>query len=152
MKKTTRKKTKERRKHKRFPSMHNLSKPIELIFEPPATITHVPAVLINLSAGGMGLLTFVPIEANTIVNAKIDFKGLKIPSAQGRVMWALPKDESWRIGIKFTRINESDVHRINLMAEDYNDCEIKLSLGAKDVCFKKCHYWKLCDREERINE
>ena len=74
---TKKKKADEKRKHSRVPAIHNLAKPIEIIFDKPKTVSSAPAVLVDLSPGGMGLLTFIPINKGTIVTAQIDFKGLK---------------------------------------------------------------------------
>jgi hypothetical protein len=143
-------KFKERRKHRRFPAMHNLLKPIDLIFEPPATFTSVPAILLDLSAGGLGMLTFVPIEAGTEINAQVDFKGLNIPSIQGKVVSVIAKGESWRISVRFKNMENPLTEKLNKMAEDYNDCETKIALGAKDVCFDKCLYFKICEKQYKL--
>ena len=146
------KKNAERRKHSRMPAIHNLVKPIELLFAPPAEVTTVPAVLMDLSAGGMSLLTFVPIETGTSVRAEIDFRGLRVNTAVGKVVWSAPKDESWRLGIRFSEISKPEAKKINNMAIDFTDCETKLAAGAGDVCFRGCRYWKLCEKEQKLPE
>lgn len=140
----------ERRKHVRFPIMKDIAKPVELFFEQSAT--SVPAILLDLSAGGCGLLTFVPIEVGTIISATIDLPGLKINNVKGKVVWTLAKENSWRIGIAFTEISKSDFENITKISDDYANCETKLSLGVTDVCFAKCKYMPMCTKPVKISQ
>ncbi|MDI6640690.1 MAG: PilZ domain-containing protein [Elusimicrobiota bacterium] len=138
----------ERRKYVRFPVMKDLAKQIELYFEPSET--PMPAILLDLSAGGCSLLTFVPIEVGTKIQARIDLPGLKINNVKGKIIWTLNKENSWRIGIAFTEINKSDFEKIKNMSDDYADCEIKLSLGVTDVCFPECKFMPMCTKSVKL--
>lgn len=110
----------ERRKHKRFPVIRNLAKPVELIFENHPAATSVPAVLLDLSAGGIGLLSFVPVEIGTKIVSIIDLEELSFGPVEGKVIWSLAKGESWRLGILFTKISKPDCNKINSIARDYH--------------------------------
>lgn len=139
----------ERRKYVRFPVMKDIAQPIDLFFE--SSPEPVPAVLLDLSAGGCGLLTFVPIEVGTNIQAKINLPGLKIENVKGKVIWTITKGTSWRLGIAFTEISKADFDKIKEISDDYKDCETKLSLGVTDVCFKECKYMPLCTKPIKIS-
>ena len=134
----------ERRKHIRLPVMKNIAKPVELVFG--ESNTPVPAVLLDLSAGGMGLLTFIPIKESSKICTKIDLPGLKTNTIEGKVMWDVSKENTFRIGISFTKIESSDFNHIEKMAEDFVACETKMLQAQKNICFQKCHYHAVCDK------
>lgn len=143
----------ERRKHERFPVIKNLVRPIELVFDNKAYSKHVPAILFDLSAGGMGLLCFEPITTSTIVLLNIEMEGLKVGPAYGKVVWAFEKGESWRVGINFTNLNENDKEKINNLARDYIECEMRAEHLEKDkICVSKCHYRVLCEKPFKIKK
>ena len=77
----------------------------------------------------------------------IQIEGLEL---QGRVAWTEPKGETTVVGVQFLHVSAEAAKHINDMAEDYQDCELKLSFGLKDVCFKKCHYFTLCQKPVRL--
>lgn len=139
----------ERRRYQRFPIMHDLAKPVELRFKTGSITTPVPAVLLDLSAGGMGILTFMAIDVGSDIVIRINLADLKI-DVEGKVIWSLCKGETWRIGIAFNKINKDTIQKINRIAEDYNACEIKIGFGIKDVCFKECSYYALCTKPLKI--
>jgi hypothetical protein len=141
----------ERRKHKRFPVMKNLIKPIELIFDTTSNKLHVPAVLLDLSAGGIGLLTFVPIETGTKIITYLIFEGLNTGPIEGKVVWVITKGESWRVGIAFTKIEKTDFDKINSIAQDYIDCETQISMKIKNICYNSCKYWPLCNKPIKLD-
>ncbi|OIO73990.1 MAG: hypothetical protein AUJ85_06685 [Elusimicrobia bacterium CG1_02_37_114] len=138
----------EKRQYTRFVLMQNLAKPLDLFIDPPLSETQssVPAVLLDLSAGGMGLLTFATIKTETKVKIKINLPGLKTNNIDGKIVWSVEKGESCRLGLLFTKIEPHDFDNIKHIAEDYADCETKLSLGVRDVCFKDCRYHPLCTK------
>lgn len=138
----------ERRKHVRLPVMKNIGKPVELLFGD--SNTPVPAVLLDLSAGGMGLLTFIPIKPGATICTKIDLPGLKTNVIECKVMWDIAKESTFRIGISFAKIEKDDFNKIEKMAEDFVKCEAKLAAGEKDICFTKCLYHAVCENKIKI--
>ena len=133
----------ERRKFKRYPVIHEMDRPIQLTLEKDV----LPAVLVDLSAGGMALLTYASIPIGKEINIIIDFPGFKSHTLNGQVVWSLPKGEMFRVGIAFNKLDPVDFRHINRMAFDFTDCQTKLTLGVTDVCFKKCSYYSLCQKE-----
>ncbi|MHB9154510.1 MAG: PilZ domain-containing protein [Endomicrobiales bacterium] len=132
----------EKRRHNRLPVLHEMDEPIQIAMNNKA----VPGILVDLSAGGMSLLTFTSIPVGTEVTLSIDVPGLKTQPLGGKVVWALAKKEMWRIGIVFSRIDPIDFRHINRLAFDCSDCETKLALGVTDICFDKCSYYPLCEK------
>jgi len=136
----------ERRKYKRYPVLHEIDKTIQIAIDRKV----LPGFLVELSAGGMAILTFASIPVGTELNLSLDLPGLKSQTLAGRVVWSLSKGEMWRLGIAFTKIDPVDFRHINRMAFDYSDCITKLTLGVTDVCSEKCSYYELCQKPEKI--
>ena len=136
----------EKRRHNRLPVLHEMDEPIQIMLNNKT----VPGILVDLSAGGMALLSFTAIPVGTDINLSIDVPGLKTQALEGKVVWALSKGEMWRIGIVFTKIDPIDFRHINRVAFDATDCDTKLTLGVTDICFEKCSYFCLCEKPIKI--
>ncbi|HBU68986.1 MAG TPA: hypothetical protein DEE98_01235 [Elusimicrobia bacterium] len=136
----------EKRRYKRYPVLHEIDKTIQIALNEKV----LPGVLVELSAGGMAILTFASISVGTEVNLSLDLPGLKTKPLSGKIVWALAKGEMWRLGISFTTIDPVDFRHINRMGFDYADCNTKLSLGVTDVCSEKCSYFELCQKSARL--
>jgi len=136
----------EKRRHNRLPVLHEMDEPIQIALDSKV----VPGILVDLSAGGMALLSFSPIPVGTMVNLSIEVPGLKTQPLEGKVVWSLSKGEMWRIGIVFTKIEPIDFRRINRIAFDATDCDTKLTLGVTDICFEKCSYYSLCEKPIKL--
>lgn len=136
----------ERRRYKRYPVLHEIDQMIHMSLENRT----FPGVLVELSAGGMALLTYTPIPIGTNISLSLDLPGLKTQELLGTVVWSISKGDMWRLGIAFTKIDPVDFRHINRMAFDYSDCETKIQLGAKDVCVNKCSYAPLCNKSQKI--
>ena len=65
-------------------------------------------------------------------------------------MWSIAKGDMFRTGIAFHAIDPVDFRHINRMGFDFADCDTRLELGAKDVCFIKCSYFALCTKEHKL--
>jgi c-di-GMP-binding flagellar brake protein YcgR len=137
----------DRRKHKRYPVLHEMDQTIQIAFN---NQVH-PGVLVELSAGGMALLTFNSIPIGTEINMSLDLPGLKTRSFIGKIVWSLSKGEMWRMGIAFTKIDPVDFRHINRMGFDYVDCDTKLQLGVTDVCSDKCSFFVLCHKPQKLH-
>ena len=138
----------DRRKFKRYPVLHEIDKTIQIAIDNKV----LPGVLVELSAGGMSILTFASITVGTELNLSLDLPGLKTHPLIGKVVWSLSKGEMWRLGIAFSSIDPIDFRHINRMGFDYSDCGTKLALGVKDVCIEKCAYFQLCQRHEKLGK
>jgi hypothetical protein len=160
---------KDRRQHKRIAVMHDLAKEIDFSIEHEEWKKHrlhdksprhvhcemhvkVPAVLLNLAAGGMGLLTFSPVPIGTKILLNFDLLGLQLHDIEAKIVWSIDKGETHRMGIQFSKIAEHASTKLEKMAQDDTDCDTKLSLGVTDVCFTNCHYYKLCTKKYKLKD
>lgn len=139
----------EKRKHTRFPVLKDMAEPVDL-FVMDHTAREVPAVLTNLSAGGMSLVVFAHVSGEARLKMVLDVHGLDNMELNGHVAWTEPKGETTTIGVRFDHLTHDNLRRINTMAEDFQDCELKLSFGVKDVCFHKCAYFALCAKPVKL--
>lgn len=139
----------DNRRHKRFPVLKDMAEPVDLyILDQPSR--EVPAVLTNLSAGGMALVVFAHVSGDARLKILLDVHGLENVELQGRVAWTESKGDTTAIGVRFDHLPHSTIDRINRMAEDFQDCELKISFGLKDVCFRQCTYWALCGKPLKL--
>lgn len=138
----------EKRKHNRLPVLHEMDEPINIAFNNK----QVPGILVDLSAGGMALLTFASAPVGTDISLVIDIPGLKTHLLTGKVAWTISKGEMWRIGLSFTAIDPLDFRHINRMAFECADCDTKLALGVSDICFPKCTYFPLCQKPVKLKK
>ncbi len=136
----------DKRRHSRLPVLHEMDEPIHIAFNNE----HVPGILVDLSGGGMALLTFASAPVGTAISLIIDVPGLKTKPLLGKVVWTLSKGDMWRIGIVFTAIDPIDFRHINRLAFDCTDCDTKLALGVTDICFEKCSYFTLCSKSVKL--
>lgn len=140
----------ERRQNFRIPVIDDLARQIELRFFPSTVETSIPAIITQLSSGGMSLVAFFPVvNKERLPSVIVDLPALQIGPVEGKIVWYSEKNSSCLMGVRFIRISSKDTEKINAMAYDYIDCETKLSLGVKDVCFEKCHYKILCTKPEK---
>lgn len=139
----------DNRRHKRFPVLKDMAEPVDLFVmdQPPR---EVPAVLTNLSAGGMALVVFAHVSGDAKLKILLDVHGLENLELRGRVAWTEVKGDTTAIGVRFDHLSHDTVHRITKMAEDFQDCELKISFGLKDVCFRQCAYWTLCGKPVKL--
>lgn len=134
---------KERRKHQRIPIIKDLAEPVNIIIMAEKPI-EMPAVLTNLSAGGMCLVVFAHVIGNTKFKLVLNLKGVEGIELQCRVAWAESKGDTTVIGVSFFNMKHEDMKKINHMAEHFLDCETKRSFGIKDICDPTCNYWPMC--------
>jgi hypothetical protein len=140
----------DKRRHKRFPVMKDLAEPVDLFVMDGPTPKDLPAVLTNISCGGMSLVVFAHVQGETKLKLLLNVPGLEGLEFQGRVAWTHSKGETTTIGVQFNHITPEAVKRITRMAESFQDCELKISFGLKDVCFKTCHFWPLCAKPVKL--
>lgn len=140
----------ERRKHARLPIIHGVVEPVNLAFEDHAgNMISQPAILSNLSSGGMRLMTFIDPPKGNLLEMSLELPGLGKFPVQGRIAWVRGKGGVFMTGIAFTNIGKAAVAKINAMAEDYEDCETRVALKLPEACVGscKCHY--LCNKPQK---
>jgi hypothetical protein len=139
----------DQRKYKRFPVVKDMAEPVDL-FLMDGHNHELPAVMTNISSGGMSLVVFASIHGESKIKLALNIPGLEGVQVEGRVAWTHPKGETTTIGVQFLHVTADNARRINRMAEAYQDCELKLSFGLRDVCFKDCGFWPLCAKTVKL--
>lgn len=143
----------ERRKHPRFPVVEGLIEPINLQITVPASKASnsktQPAILTNLSAGGMSLLTFIePPHAKTFV-MELGLPGLDHVPVEGKVVRVHAKGQTFNVGIQFTKISKKHEKQINDMAADHLDCETRITLSLPEACVEECRFHWMCHKPQK---
>lgn len=144
------KKPEDRRKHTRIPIINGVLHPVDLAY-PGADNKAVtqPAILSNLSAGGMSLMTFLEPPKTSVLEICLDMPGLEKVSVKGRVSWIRSRSGVYMTGIAFTEINQHNARKITDMAEDFQDCEMRISLHLPEVCVETCRSHYLCNKPQK---
>ena len=143
---------KERREHVRLPMLHGILEPVEIEFY--TTTEHgksvpQPAILADLSAGGMRLITFMAPPHTKELNIILKLDGVKEMPVTGKISWVKDKGGVFMNGISFSHIAHDDKKRINEMAEDYSDCDTRYALKLPEVCVETCRAHGLCNKPQK---
>ncbi|MFH1380259.1 MAG: PilZ domain-containing protein [bacterium] len=136
----------DRRRYIRFPVTADILKPVEFTSTSTEFKGSAPGIITQLSPGGLTMVAFAPIKEGTTLFFTINLPHFKINMIKGQVARVEQKGESYLAGIRFTDIQPDDKAKLNQMSLDYADCELKLSFGIKDVCFKECGFFQLCEK------
>lgn len=148
---TNKKHQNERRKHPRLPILHGILEPIEIEFytdEKNKNKVPQPAILSDLSQGGMRLIMFMEPPHAKEFNITLKLDNLEIP-VKGKIAWIKQKSEVYMVGISFTHISKEHAHKINEMALDYLDCDIRISLNLPEACVETCKAHMLCNKPQK---
>lgn len=137
-----------RRRHPRLPVITNIAREVRITTEKDS----FPGVIINLSAGGMLLISYSDIPVNTEICLAFDIGTIETRQIYGKIVRSVKKSIMWELGIQFTKIDTLDSKQINRVAIDFTDCENKIALGAGDVCRKECSYFNLCEKKQKIRQ
>jgi hypothetical protein len=134
----------ERRQHRRFQVIDGMIEPITLELEgEEASTKKIPAIMTDLSAGGMSLLMFVePPHAKTF-QMTLSIPGLEEVAIQASVARVHQKGETYSVGLSFVKIARDAQKRIEKMAEDSADCETRTALRLPDACGSDCPFHSL---------
>lgn len=147
----SKKQKEERRKHPRLPILHGILEPIEIEFSTDNKHSPQPAILSDLSAGGMRLITFVEPPHTKVINMVLKLDKDEI-NVKGKIAWIKQKENVYMIGIIFTEISKENQTKINNMALDYTDCDIRISLKLPDACIETCKAHTLCNKPQKNEE
>ena len=137
----------ERRKHKRFSVVKRLSETVDIFLAPPDTgkETAIPGVIVDISAGGMRLITFAPIDPNSILSLNMDLPAIGKAEMDARVAWTRHKRGVYEIGMEFIKIPEEIHQRLEEMGRAFEECIASLSKGKNNTCGQECPCYILCD-------
>ena len=151
----------DRRRHPRLALVEDIIEPIVLRYVPekppgkksPDNVAkHLqtqPAILINISAGGMSLITFLaPPHAKTF-KMTLTVPGLDHLPIVGKVVRVDKKGGTFSVGIAFTKIAKKYQRQIERMAEDDKDCALRVALSLPEACVPGCHFHLLCTKPQK---
>jgi hypothetical protein len=145
--------SKERRRHVRLPILHGILEPVEVEFitktESGKKNRAQPAILSDLSAGGMRLITFLEPPHSRELNIILKLAGIKEIPVIGKISWVKEKGGVFMNGIAFSSISPDDRKRVNEMAEDYADCDTRIALKLPEVCVETCGAHGLCNKPQK---
>jgi len=139
----------ERRKHKRFPTL-SLIKSVEISSPNLNLKSSMPAIMFNISAGGLAFITFYPFPVNSIIVFNLELGDISLKNVKGRVVRIEEKKSTFLIGVEFLNLSKRIRKKIEEMAEDYIDCEARILRREEIICFpESCSYYPLCCKKEK---
>jgi hypothetical protein len=134
----------ERRQHRRFHVVDGMIEPITLELEGAESASKkVPAIMTDLSAGGMSLLMFVEPPHARSFQMTLSIPGLEGVPIQASVARVHQKGETYSVGLSFVKIPRDAQKSIEKMAEDSADCETRTALRLPDACGSDCPFHSL---------
>ena len=140
----------ERRKHRRFSVVEGMVEPITLELEGSDSVMRKqPAILTDLSAGGISLLMFVEPPHTRSFAMTLSIPGLEGVPIEAGVVRVHQKGETYSVGLAFRKIPREAQKSIEKMAEDSADCQTRTSLGLPDACGSDCPFHSLFSGKAR---
>ena len=134
----------ERRKHRRFSVVEGMVEPITLELEGSDSMMHKqPAIMTDLSAGGISLLMFVEPPHTKSFQMTLNIPGLEGVPIEAGIVRVHQKGETYSVGLAFRKIPREAQKSIEKMAEDSADCQTRTSLGLPDTCGSDCPFHSL---------
>src|SRR5579864_488741 len=94
----------ERRKHPRLPLHLSVAKLVD--FKCDGLDQASPAILVDLSAGGLSMICFALPQLSKNVTFRLDLPGLVNAKVQGRVVRAHRKGDTYQVAIAFTEFQD----------------------------------------------
>ncbi len=142
---------KERRHHVRLPIMHGILEPVIVEFAAVKDGKAIPqpAILSDLSAGGMRLITFMEPPHSNELNIVLKLSGFGDMPVRGTISWVKEKGGVFMNGITFLSISAENKKKINEMAEEYADCDTRMALKLPVVCVETCKAHYLCNKPQK---
>ena len=137
----------ERRRHPRLPLHLSVAKLVDFKFD--GLDQPAPAVLVDLSAGGLSMICFALPQIAKDLTFRLSLPGLVNAKLKGKIIRARRKGETYQVGIAFTEFQDKWAHLISKLAKAYTVCEERLQQGDRNFCFRECAFWSLCQKEEK---
>ncbi|MEQ1918653.1 MAG: PilZ domain-containing protein [Elusimicrobiota bacterium] len=142
----------ERRKHRRFSVVEGMVEPITLELEGTDNLMHKqPAIMTDLSAGGISLLMFVEPPHTKSFQMTLNIPGLEGVPIEAGIVRVHQKGETYSVGLAFRKISREAQKSIEKMAEDSADCQTRTSLGLPDACGSDCPFHSLFTAKPRAS-
>ena len=137
----------ERRKHPRLPLHLSVAKLVD--FKCDGLDQPAPAILVDLSAGGLSMIAFALPQLTKYVTFRLDLPGFVNAQLHGKILRAIKKGETYQVAIAFSEFKNEWASLVSKLVKAYNTCEDRLSQGDRRFCFKRCAFFSLCQKEEK---
>ena len=146
----------EKRRFPRFAVVEGMIEPITVDFSGEAEKggkvepRNQPAILTNLSAGGMSLILFLEPPRTKKLDMVLSIPGLNDVPVEGKVVRVLEKGQTFNVGIMFTKISKKHETAITNMAQDHIDCDMRIALKLPEACMAECRFAALCGKPQKL--
>lgn len=100
----------ERRKYKRL-NVYHLLAPIQI--KTSNDDIPIAGILLDISAGGVGILSFKEIPIDSTIELSINLHNIKTNKIKAKVRWIKQQEKTYRIGLQFTDISKEDFFQIS---------------------------------------
>jgi len=137
----------ERRRHPRLPLHLSVAKLVD--FKCDGLEHPAPAVLVDLSAGGLAMICFALPAMAKDLTFRLSLPGLVNAKIKGKIVRARRKGETYQVAIEFTELQDKWAHLVTKLTKAYMACEERLQQGDRHFCFKECAFFPLCQKEEK---
>lgn len=137
----------ERRRHPRLPLHLSVAKLVD--FKCDGLEHSAPAVLVDLSAGGLAMICFALPPSAKDLTFRLSLPGLVNAKLKGKIVRARRKGETYQVAIEFTELQDKWGHLVSKLTKAYMACEERLQQGDRHFCFKECAFYPLCQKEEK---
>ncbi|MFC1546716.1 PilZ domain-containing protein [bacterium] len=134
------------RKHRRIRLSPLIIEPVQIRIPDVKGRETVPAIIADLSARGMAMLTYVKIPIGTEIAIDFNLIGLKIGNVKGKITHIRSHYKTFVLVIKFNKLQKVVQNQIEHIAMDYEDCEVQWKRGDKNFCTKACEYYPFCSK------
>ena len=139
--------TQERRRHPRLPMHLSVAKLVD--FKCDGLDATAPAILVDLSAGGLAMICFALPQIAKNITFKLSLPGLVNAQVHGKIVRATRKGDTYNVAVEFTEFQEQWAHLVSKLVKAYNVCEERLTQGDRRFCLKDCAFFSLCEKEEK---
>jgi hypothetical protein len=109
-----------------------------------------PAILVDLSAGGLSMVAFALPRITQNVTFKLELPGLVNAQLHGRIVRASKKGETYHIAVAFKEFQAQWANLVEKLVKAYYVCEDRLAQGDRRFCYKPCAFFALCQKEEKL--
>ena len=138
----------ERRKHPRLPLHLSVAKLVD--FKCDGLELPAPAILVDISAGGLSMIAFALPHLSKNVTFRLELPGFVNAQLHGKIVRAIKKGETYQVAVAFSEFKDEWSRLVAKLAKAYNDCEDRLAQGDRRFCFKRCAFFSLCQKEEKV--
>lgn len=141
----------ERRKNPRVPVISNIVEPLDLSYtdDSDGKVHQIAAVLADLSASGMRIVSFLKAPIAGIMHIKMELPSIGKFEVEAKTAWVRQKGPVYTIGIEFTKIDSSVASKIMALANDFLDCNTRIMLRLPEVCVPNCKCQSICNKIQK---